>query len=138
MKYRALADLVVAVHFASVLFVVAGGALVVWRRRFAWAHLPAAAWVVFAECFHRTCPLTVLENWLRSRGAAETYQGDFIAHYIMPVLYPDGLTDRMQIVLGVGVLVINVTLYAIAFHRKSPHRLPRSTPAATNTLNAPL
>ena len=51
------------------------------------------------------------------------YQGDFVAHYIMPVLYPDGLTDRMQIVLGVGVFVINLTLYAIAFRRRqvAPH-----------------
>ena len=118
MRYQLLADLVVVFHFATVLFVVAGGALVVWRRRMAWVHLPVVAWVVFAECFHHICPLTFLENWLRARGAGETYQGDFVAHYVMPVLYPDGLTDRMQVVLGVGVFLINVTLYVIAFRRK--------------------
>jgi len=77
------------------------------------------AWVVFAECFHRICPLTYLENWLRDQGAGEKYQGDFVAHYIMPVLYPDGLTDRMQIGLGVMVLVVNVTFYVVAFRRKT-------------------
>jgi len=126
MSYRLLADLVVVFHFATVLFVVAGGALVVWRRRIAWIHLPVVAWVVFAECFHHICPLTFLENWLQVRGSGETYQGDFVAHYIMPVLYPDGLTDRMQIVLGVGVFVINVTLYLIAFRKKgnAPSQIP--------------
>jgi hypothetical protein len=118
MKYRALADLVVAFHFAVVTFVIFGGALVAWRRRIAWVHVPVVAWVVFAECFHRTCPLTFVENWLRTRGSGEVYRGDFVAHYIMPVLYPDGLTDRIQIVLGVAVLVINVTLYVAAFRRK--------------------
>jgi len=126
MSYRLLADLVVVFHFATVLFVVAGGALVVWRRRIAWIHLPVVAWVVFAECFHHICPLTFLENWLQARGSGETYQGDFVAHYIMPVLYPDGLTDRMQIVLGVSVFVINVTLYLIAFRKKgnAPSQIP--------------
>jgi uncharacterized protein DUF2784 len=130
MSYRLLADLVVVFHFATVLFVVAGGALVVWRRRIAWLHLPVVAWVVFAECFHHLCPLTYLENWLRTRGAAETYQGDFVAHYIMPVLYPDGLTDRMQIVLGIAVFVINATLYVIAFRRKEV--VPREPAADTS------
>ncbi len=119
MSYRLLADLVVVFHFATVLFVVAGGALVVWRKRIAWLHLPVVAWVIFAECFHHLCPLTFLENWLRAHGSGETYQGDFVAHYIVPVLYPDGLTDRMQVVLGVSVFVINATLYAIAFRRKT-------------------
>jgi hypothetical protein len=119
MKYRALADFIVAFHFLVVGFVVLGGALVVWRRKIAWVHLPVVAWVIFAECFHRTCPLTFLENWLRDRGAGEAYQGDFVAHYIMPVLYPDGLTDRMQIVLGVGVLVVNLTLYGVAFRPRA-------------------
>jgi hypothetical protein len=118
MKYQRMADLVVVFHFATVVFVIAGGALVAWKRRVAWVHLPVVAWVVFAECFHRTCPLTFLENWLRGRGTGETYQGDFVAHYIMPVLYPDGLTERMQIGLGVMVLVINVGLYVVAFRRR--------------------
>ena len=127
MSYRLLADLVVVFHFATVLFVVAGGALGVWRRRVAWVHLPVVAWVVFAECFHHLCPLTYLENWLRWQGSGDTYQGDFVAHYIMPVLYPDGLTDRMQIVLGITVFVINVTLYVIAFRPKAP--APAQIPA---------
>jgi uncharacterized protein DUF2784 len=88
-----------------------------WKRS-AWAHLPIVAWVIFAECFHKTCPLTYLEDWLRQRGSMDRYQGDFVAHYLMPVLYPDGLTPTIQIVIGVSVMVINVTLYLIAFTRR--------------------
>jgi hypothetical protein len=133
MKYRALADLVVALHFLVVLFVVLGGAAVVWRRRVAWVHLPVVAWVIFAECFHRICPLTYLENHLRQRGAGEPYRGDFVAHYIMPVLYPDGLTDRLQIVLGAGVLLVNVALYCVAFRRK---KTEQSIPDPTADVHA--
>src|SRR4051812_7491585 len=118
MPYRAMADLIVAFHFATVIFVVTGGLLVLWRRRVAWVHLPVVAWVVFAECFHKICPLTFVENYLRDRGAQETYQGDFVAHYIVPVLYPNGLTPRIQIVLGIAVFAINATLYTLAFRRK--------------------
>ena len=118
MPYRFTADLVVVVHFTVVLFVVFGAALVIWRRWIAWVHLPIVAWVVFAECFGKICPLTYLEDWLRDQGRMERYRGDFVAHYIMPVLYPEGLTPRIQVVLGVLVFVINLTLYVIAFRRK--------------------
>jgi hypothetical protein len=120
MPYRFLADLLVLLHFATVVFVVAGAGLVVLWRRVAWIHLPVVTWVIFAELFQRICPLTYLENWLRDRGAMETYKGDFVAHYIMPVLYPDGLTPRIQIAFGVLVLLINACLYALAFR---PFRL---------------
>ena len=131
MPYRFLADLVVVLHFAVVVLVVIGGVLVVFRRQFAWLHLPIVAWVIFAELFQRICPLTYLENWLRSRGSGETYRGDFVAHYIMPILYPEGLTPRMQITFGLAVFLINASLYAWAFGRK-----PKSgqRPAATSTI----
>ena len=117
MSYRLMADAVVVFHFAIVLFVLAGGLLVLWRRWMAWVHLPIIAWVIFAELFQYLCPLTYLENWLRARGDGETYQGDFVAHYIMPVLYPEGLTPTMQILFGLLVLAINASLYIIAFRR---------------------
>ena len=118
MAYRWLADAVVIVHFATVLFVIAGGLLVVRWRKAAWVHLPIIAWVVFAECFHRTCPLTYLENWFNQRAGAAAYKGDFVSHWIVPVLYPQGLTDQIQLVLGSGIFVINVALYGVAFLRR--------------------
>ena len=121
MPYRFLSDLVVVFHFAVVVFVVAGGLLVLRWRRVAWVHLPVIAWVIFAECFQKICPLTYLENWLRAKAGAGVYRGDFVAHYIIPVLYPDGLTPKIQIVLGLVIFWVNATLYAIAFARPKKH-----------------
>jgi hypothetical protein len=118
MIYRLLADAVVVFHFAVVLFVIGGAGLVLWRAWVAWVHLPVVAWVIFAECFQYTCPLTYLENWLRSRGGADGYRGDFVSHYVMPVLYPDGLTAKGQLLIGVIVFVINAVIYAVALHRR--------------------
>jgi hypothetical protein len=132
MPYRLMADLVVVLHLTVVGFVIFGGILVAFHRRVAWIHLPIVAWVVFAELFQRICPLTYLENWLRDRGAMETYRGDFVAHYIMPVLYPDGLTPRIQVAIGTAVFVVNASLYAVAFlkHRSTgPKPLEQSESA---------
>lgn len=49
MIFRLLADLVLALHAAFVLFAVAGGLLVLRRPRVAWLHVPAAAWAALVE-----------------------------------------------------------------------------------------
>ena len=46
MTWSILADLVMLVHFAFVLFVAAGGLLVLVRPRLAWLHLPALVYGV--------------------------------------------------------------------------------------------
>ena len=109
--YRATADLVVAVHAAFVVFVVSGGLLVAHWPRLAWVHVPAAAWGVFIEFRGWICPLTPLENYLRRRGGSSAYQGEFIEHYILPLLYPTNLTARVQIWLGSLALAVNLLLY---------------------------
>jgi len=108
---RLLADLVVLVHFAFLLFVVAGGLLVLRWPRLAWAHIPAAIWGVLIEFSGWICPLTPLEVSLRHRGGEAAYTGGFIAHYVMGVLYPEGLTRRVQFVLGAAVLALNLAVY---------------------------
>jgi hypothetical protein len=108
---RILAGTVVAVHLAFVLFVALGG-LLVWRwRRLAWAHLPAVAWGVWIELSGDICPLTPLENRLRSLGGEAAYAGDFVGHYLLPVLYPEGLSRGVQAVLAAGVLALNAGVY---------------------------
>ena len=112
MGYRLLADLLVLLHAAFVLFVVAGGLLVLRWPRLARFHLPAAVWGVLLELFHWGCPLTRLENYARRRGGEAGYPGGFIDHYIVPVIYPAGLTPRIQVVLGVLLLAFNLLVYA--------------------------
>src|SRR5512140_595474 len=105
---RLLADVIVVIHFGFVLFVVFGAILVLRTPRLAWAHLPAAAWGALIEFAGWICPLTPLEVALRRRGgnAAGGYSGGFIEHYLIPVLYPGGLTRGIQVTLGVVVLAV--------------------------------
>lgn len=111
MIYRALADLVVLVHFGFVLFVVLGGLLVLRWPRLAWVHVPAAIWGVSIEFFGWICPLTPLENHWRALGGQAGYSGGFIQHYIVSILYPNELTRGVQIVLGSLVLALNGFVY---------------------------
>lgn len=111
------ADLLVAVHFAFILFVILGGLLVLRRPRIAWLHLPAAAWGALIEFFGWPCPLTPLENHLRAAAGQVGYAHSFIEEYIEPVVYPAGLTADIQIWLGVGVIAINVLVYAWVLRR---------------------
>jgi hypothetical protein len=113
--YWLLADLVVLFHFAFVVFAVFGGLLAMGRRRFICAHLSAVIWAAFIEFSGWICPLTPLENWLKSDTGEAGYQADFIAHYLLPVLYPEGLTRAVQMLLGILVLAINLAIYGWIF-----------------------
>jgi hypothetical protein len=109
--YRLLADLVVLTHLLFVVFAVAGGLLVIKWRRLVWLHLIAAAWAVMVEFCGWICPLTPLENWLRAKAGEGAYGADFIARYLLPVLYPAGLSRELQIILAVLVLLVNFAIY---------------------------
>ncbi|MGH7258562.1 MAG: DUF2784 domain-containing protein [Nitrospiraceae bacterium] len=111
MLYTVLADLVALSHLAFVLFVIGGGLLVLRWPRAAWFHLPAAAWGAIVEFTGWICPLTPVENWLRVRGGETGYEQDFLSHYLLPLLYPAGLTSEMQYTLGLVVLVVNGAMY---------------------------
>lgn len=122
MIYRILADLVVVAHLAFVLFAVVGGLLVLRWTWVAWIHLPTVAWAALIELVGWVCPLTPLERWLRVRAGGVGYEGGFIEHYILPILYPSDLTRGVQIVLGVFVLVVNASIYAWVLRRLRQRR----------------
>lgn len=118
MAYRLAADAVVALHLAFIAFAVAGGSLVLWRRGFALLHLPAVAWVAWLEFTGARCPLTPLENALRHAAGESGYPGGFVDHYIVPVIYPVGLTADVQTLLGIGVVAVNLAVYRYAWRRR--------------------
>ena len=112
MIWSLLADSLVILHFAFTAFVIFGGFLT-WRwPRVAFVHLPALAWGCWVEVSHSVCPLTPWENHLRRLGGEAGYSGGFLAHYLVRVLYPPGLTWHIQWVLAVLLLLINVVGYA--------------------------
>ncbi|WP_354682722.1 DUF2784 domain-containing protein [Cupriavidus necator] len=116
-----LADLVVVVHGLFILFVVAGGLLVLRWPRLAWVHLPAAVWGVLIEWLGWICPLTPLENTLRQAAGQAGYSGGFVERYLLPLIYPAGLTPAVQLWLGLVVLVVNVAIYAVWWRRRRHH-----------------
>jgi hypothetical protein len=113
-----LADLVVGLHFAFVLFVVLGGLLALRWPRAAWLHLPAVAWGALIEWRGWICPLTPLEVALRRRAGEAGYEGDFLERYLVPVLYPPGLTREIQLGLAVGVVILNAVVYTAVLRRR--------------------
>jgi len=119
---RLAADTVVALHLAFVVFAALGG-LLAWRRlAYAWVHLPALAWAGFVEFSGTICPLTPLENRLRVRAGEAGYPGSFVEHYLMPVLYPAGLTPDAQKWIGAALVALNVAIYAVALARARPRK----------------
>jgi len=121
-----IADIVVLVHFSFILFVVLGGFLVLKWKWIAWLHIPCALWGILIEFFGWICPLTPLENRLRSLAFRSGYAEGFIDHYIMPIVYPQGLTRGIQLALGIGVVTINLCIYGLILFRQSGRRKEES------------
>ena len=105
-------------------FVVLGGLLVLRWPRLVWLHAPAAVWGVLIEYGNWICPLTPVENYLRERAGLGAYPGDFIEHYVLPLLYPARLTRSIQVLLGSVALAVNAIVYWRLIRRK--RRIPSS------------
>ena len=118
MPYGLLADAVLVAHAGFVAFVVLGGLLLLRWPRLAWVHLPVVAWGAGIEFTGGICPLTPLENHLRALAHEQGYAGGFVEHYVFGLLYPEGLTRDVQIVLGLGVLALNGAVYAWLWYRR--------------------
>lgn len=112
-----LADVVVILHFLFVVFALFGGLLVLRWRRLVWWHVPAVVWAVLIEVAGWICPLTPLEQHLRRAAGLAAYEGGFVAHYLLPVLYPEGLTREVQWLLAGGVLAVNALVYGLVLRR---------------------
>ena len=118
MIYLVLADLVLILHFLFILFVVLGAVLVLRWKRVAWIHVPCALWGAWIEFQGWICPLTPVENRFRGLGGEAGYSSGFIEHYLVPLIYPSGLTRGTQIQLGVVVVAINVAVYGLIVWRR--------------------
>jgi len=112
------ADTIVVLHFSFVLFVLFGALLLLKWRWLVWLHIPALIWGILVELNGWLCPLTPLENRLREHAGLGQYHGDFVMHYIMPVLYPADLTRTMQIGFGLTVVIVNLVIYYYVFRNR--------------------
>ncbi len=111
MWYRLLADLVVLGHLVFIIFGLMGGLLLLWRPRLVLLHLAVAGWMIVLALRSWDCPLTGLENSLRQQAGAHGYPGGFVEHYLIPVIYPPGLSSDTQWLLGLLALGVNLIIY---------------------------
>jgi len=119
MIYSFLADLLVVLHLTFILFVLFGSLVVlIWEWLF-WLHLPAIAWGITIEISGWICPLTPWEIHLRKMAGEQGYSGSFIMEYLIPIIYPSGLTREIQWVLGMIVVLTNLILYTFILKKRS-------------------
>jgi hypothetical protein len=122
MMERALADGVVLAHLAFIAFVFGGGLLVWLRPWVALVHLPALAWGIYVELTATICPLTPVENALRRAAGQAGYEGTFVDHYVVPIVYPPGLTPGAQALIGAALILLNAAVYLLAWRRARSSR----------------
>ena len=108
---KIIADFLVIIHLTFICFVVFGGILVMHRKWIAIIHLPAVAWGTLIEFQGWICPLTPMEQHFRHLAGQSGYSGGFIDHYLIPIIYPSGLTRPIQMAIGFFVIAINLTIY---------------------------
>lgn len=119
MLTRLAADGVLLLHAAFIVFALLGG---LWALRWRWAltlHLPTVAWAFFIELTDGICPLTTWENLLRTRAGQSGYTTSFVEHYLLPLIYPAGLTRELQYLLAATVLLVNLAVYAWVWRQRS-------------------
>lgn len=114
---RILADLIVLLHLLFILFVMGGGFLALRRGRIGLLHLPAVFWGIYIEFSGTVCPLTPLENHFRRLAGSAGYSTGFIDHYLLPIIYPSGLTRELQFILGFAVIGVNLVVYYFLLRR---------------------
>ena len=113
--YELLANLTLIAHLIFILFVIFGGLLFFIFSKIIYIHLPALLWGIYIELTNSVCPLTYLENWFLNKGELATYSNGFINNYLYPIIYPEGLTNNIQIYLGITLIVINILIYGLIF-----------------------
>jgi hypothetical protein len=115
MVHNIAATAIALLHLLFILFVLFGGFLVLKWSWLKWVHLPAAVWGVLIEFFGWWCPLTKWENYFLREAGRAGYSGGFVSHYIMPLIYPPGLTRELEIAIGLIVLAVNLAIYGKVF-----------------------
>lgn len=121
-----VADIIVLAHLGFILFVALGGILVVKWGKVAFLHLPCALWGMLIAWGGWICPLTPLEMHFRQLAGQAGYTGRFVDHYVMPIVYPEGLTRGMQIAFGVTILTVNLLVYARVLVKRTRRRKDRA------------
>lgn len=124
MYYSVAADALVILHLLFIVFVMLGGLLLLkWRWLF-YLHMPAVAWGILVELQGWLCPLTPLEQHFRTLAGETGYSGGFVQHYLLPIIYPAGLTRELQTIIAISVISVNLVIYTLIYvkYRRDRHQ----------------
>ena len=113
--YELFANLTLIIHLIFILFVIFGGLFLFIFSKIIYFHLPCLFWGIYIELTNIVCPLTYVENWFLYKGGLTTYSNDFIRNYLIQIIYPKGLTNEIQIYLGISLIVINILIYGFIY-----------------------
>jgi hypothetical protein len=118
MIWRVLADVVMVVHAALLLFFMIGGFLA-WRwPRLIWVHLGIVLWNVVIVLVDFGCPVTATEKYFRRLGGESVYSAGYIHHYLEGRLWPEGATPVAEKVGFVLVLISYAGFFVLQHRRK--------------------
>ena len=104
-----MAASILALHLAWILWVIFGALVTRGRPLLSAIHIVSLLWGVIVEASPLPCPLTSAEQHF------QTYEGEFIAHYLDRIVYPD-LPGWILTSVGIGVCVLNLVVYGWRFH----------------------
>ena len=116
MLYKFLADFILLIHLIFILFALFGGLLAFKNTKIIWLHIPVVIWGVLISIFRWVCPLTPLENYLRFNAGQQGYEGGFISHYIIPLIYPEGFGPALGMYFAIIVIVGNGIVYGLLIY----------------------
>ncbi len=132
MVWTILADIIVWVHFLWIAFMACGFLITLWATLsvyifkasksakkffdmyvFRTIHLCGIVYVGFLFALGKHCPLTILENFFRSKAPGQApYAGSFIVHYLEKIIYPE-LSPLIIAIPTVVVLVFSMAMFFI-------------------------
>ena len=98
MSFTVVADVVLVVHFAVVLFVVGGMLAIALGVKLGWlwvqgwlfrlTHVAAVALITLQAWLGQHCPLTILEEWLRTQAGEQSfYEVSFVQYWLETIMY---------------------------------------------------
>jgi hypothetical protein len=126
-----LADAVLVLHIAFLVFIAFGGFLA-WRwPRVMWAHLVAVAIGVVSITIGFDCPLTTWEQSLRRSGGQHAYTDGFVDHYLTGRVFPHGYDWAAQLVIAACIAMSYAVLIQRRFATRSPYDQGRGRPEAS-------
>lgn len=117
MVYRVLLEILIAAHFAFILFIVFGALLALVRRWIIFLHLPTVAYGLVIELLNINCPIEPLESWLRDLSFESGFAEGFLEPYLIGLIYPPGWNQSYGNLMAVLLLGFNLLVYSFVFLR---------------------